>query len=218
MSKNSTKAKSAEVDEAGLVPAFTLVLWVGCVIVALLDMLLSRPRAEPATSRPALTVQTLDVDITSDADQLQPMDQVSSTAAPEASAPEAVPPVLKVAAPSSALAFEQPVDAPVTASRSVPVRVAIPVHRVQHLTFGQGAGRQPAPEYPREAVLGDQQGTVHIQFTVGENGRVQSAAVSVPCPWPLLNRAALQAVRDTWVFPSGAPRLYDIDIQFSLQP
>jgi protein TonB len=87
---------------------------------------------------------------------------------------------------------------------------------VSHLTLGQGEGRQPPPMYPREAVIGRQEGTVGLRFTVGEDGRVVSVDVISPSPWPLLNQAAARAVRETWHFVPGPRRIYDVPIEFQL--
>lgn len=84
------------------------------------------------------------------------------------------------------------------------------------LTLGQGEGRQPAPEYPRQAARQRQQGTVVVQFTVGEDGRVQVAEAVTPSPWPLLNAAAVRTVRERWRFRAGPARLYQVAIRFEL--
>jgi TonB family protein len=88
---------------------------------------------------------------------------------------------------------------------------------VQPLTFGQGEGRQPAPEYPRRAMQEGQEGLVGVRFTVGENGRVLTAEPIAPAPWPLLNEAALRAVRERWRFRPGPPRSYEVAIRFELK-
>jgi protein TonB len=85
-----------------------------------------------------------------------------------------------------------------------------------NLTFGNGAGRQPSPQYPYQARRANQQGTVVIEFIVGMDGRVLSAWVKSPCAWPLLNNSALSTVRSSWKFPSGSPRRYRIPIVFRL--
>jgi protein TonB len=64
------------------------------------------------------------------------------------------------------------------------------------------AGRMPPPSYPAEARRRNQQGTVIVAFTVAANGGVLSAQVERPSPWPLLNDAAVRAVR-RWRFPAG---------------
>lgn len=84
------------------------------------------------------------------------------------------------------------------------------------LSFGSGAGRQPAPAYPLQARRSNQQGTVVVEFIVGTDGKVLSAWVKSPCPYPLLNQAALSTIRSRWKFPSGAARRYKIPIVFRL--
>ncbi len=64
------------------------------------------------------------------------------------------------------------------------------------------AGRMPKPSYPPYSRRNNQTGTVVVRFTVDENGRVTSASVHKSSGWPLLDNAALGAVR-TWKFPPG---------------
>lgn len=84
------------------------------------------------------------------------------------------------------------------------------------LVYGQGEGNQPAPRYPARAKVAGQQGTVVVQFTVGEDGRVLTAEIKRPSPWPLLNEEALRTVRDRYRFQRGGIRLYEIGIRFEL--
>jgi protein TonB len=98
-----------------------------------------------------------------------------------------------------------------------PLPAASPTAQPQRLTFGQGEGNQPAPDYPRRAVLAGEEGTTVVRFTVGGNGRVLAAEASVPSPWPLLNEAAVRVVRDRWRFRPGPMRLYEVAIRFQLQ-
>lgn len=86
----------------------------------------------------------------------------------------------------------------------------------QTLVYGQGDGKQPAPRYPTRAKTAGQQGTVLVRFTVGENGRVLTAEISQPSPWPLLNEEALRTVRDRYRFQPGRFRFYEIGIRFEL--
>jgi protein TonB len=83
--------------------------------------------------------------------------------------------------------------------------------------MGQGEGRQPAPNYPREALARRQEGVVTVQFLVGADGKVVSAEVWQASPWPLLNEAAVSAVRNRWHFNPGAARLYRVPIRFRIQ-
>lgn len=84
------------------------------------------------------------------------------------------------------------------------------------LSFGSGAGRQPAPAYPLTARRSNQQGTVIVEFIVGTDGRVLSAWVKSPCPFSTLNNAAVSTIRSRWKFPTGSARRYKIPIVFRL--
>ena len=87
---------------------------------------------------------------------------------------------------------------------------------MQHLTFGVGQGQQPNPDYPREAVLSRQTGTVKVRFTVNADGRVVAAELAAACRWPLLNQAALRAIRERWRFARGDVRSFEVSIEFEL--
>lgn len=87
---------------------------------------------------------------------------------------------------------------------------------VQTLRYGQGEGRQPAPEYPASARREGQQGTVWVRFTVGTDGRVIAAEAFRSAPWPLLNQSALDVIRHRWRFSAGSPRMYEVAIRFQL--
>ncbi len=220
-------------QEIGLLTAFTLMLWLLCAAVGIAGLFLqpSSP-APPATQPTALGVQVLTVDMINEPQPLAvlsaPPDMApppSSEIPPAAAASPALSPEpqwLALAAPIPAIAFVQPIDGP---SRRVPAKQATPVaaepvvsqNAVRQLTFGQGEGQQPSPEYPIESQLSRQTGTVVIRFAVGENGRVTSAEAISPCPWPLLNQSALRKVREAWRFPIGPPRTYEIAIDFVLK-
>jgi protein TonB len=154
----------------------------------------------------------------------------------------ALPPLAPVAAPGAAVAFAVPVEGPtrlVEAKQALPRRpadtaaapardarppnaaapppTAAPGSAPQQLTFGEGEGKQPAPEYPREAVIARQEGTVVVRFTVGTNGRVRKAEASTASSSALLNQAAVRAVRETWRFSPGPVRSYEVSIQFELK-
>ncbi len=87
---------------------------------------------------------------------------------------------------------------------------------LKRLTFGQGEGAQPAPDYPTDALEAGEEGAVLIRFTVGQDGRVIGAKVASPSRWPLLNNAALQVIQDRWRFAGGAVRTYEVSIRFKI--
>lgn len=76
-------------------------------------------------------------------------------------------------------------------------------------------GRMPPPSYPSTSRRSGQQGTVLVEFVVGENGRVVSAYAKKSSPWPLLNDSAVRCVR-TWRFPPGKVTKYVRPIVFKL--
>lgn len=78
------------------------------------------------------------------------------------------------------------------------------------------AGRMPGPQYPMEARRRGQSGTVVVEFTIGDSGRVISARLKQPSRWPTLNREALRAVRG-WKFPAGDVMTLERPIIFQLR-
>ena len=77
-------------------------------------------------------------------------------------------------------------------------------------------GRQPAPDYPWRAQREGQEGTVTVRFTVSEEGRVLAAEAVKPCPWNMLNEAAVRVIKERWRFVTGPIRLYEVSIRFQL--
>jgi protein TonB len=173
-----------------------------------------------------------------------PSPDLSAPPAPQqASIPEA--PAIAVAAPSPSISFALPVEGLtklVDASQAAhgrPTPGPVPstnassgsaggsaqpasgalatLPPITLLTFGEGEGRQPPPQYPREAQLAGQEGSVTIRFAVDETGRVTTLATPTPSHWPLLNQAASRAIRNTWRFAPGPPRTYEVTIEFQLQ-
>jgi len=231
----ATRPRSEEpAPPVNLVPVATLVLWIVCLTVGVVGFFLRYPWPRPPPKEPPPVVaQRINVQI---ADQAiaQPQAGAPSTVTPpaEPQPPAPVAPPIAVSAPPLAAvanllpapSFALPVEGPhqvVDAKAAVPVQAAPavappPANVPQHLTYGQGEGRQPAPEYPAEAARAGEEGTVVVQFTVDENGHVTSAEASTHSQWPVLNHAAVRAVRDTWRFPAGPPRNYEVSIQFQL--
>jgi protein TonB len=203
---------------------FTLILWCGCLLIGGLGFAL--PYERPHSPRPkqeAVKVEMLEVKLTDDPQITPDPTQTPSTESdplPQAQVPQPVP----VAQPSPAIAFALPVKGPL---RVVEARhaaytqatssalVAAPV--AQSLTFGEGEGRQPKPEYPDRARRAGQQGVVTVRLTVAEDGHVTAAEAITPSRWPLLNEAALRVVTRRWRFSPGNLRIYDVPIHFELK-
>lgn len=215
-----------EVEEIGLLPVLTLVLWVFCLIVGWMGLMMqTAPRRAPA-SQPPPPPAVLDVEIATEAAPLTdaamaPPQADEAEPPPSATAPPvpAAPPLPAVAAPSPAIAFAVPVEGPtqlVPAAQAVPVRpppknvtpaprAARAIVRAPQLTADEASGL-PKPEYPMEAELAGQTGTVVVEFTIGQNGSVTDAHASKPCRWPILNQACLRLVREQWHFQPGPTR------------
>ncbi len=205
---------AATAPSAGLIPTITFVLWTGCLLVGAIGFAFPYARPQPpAPPPPALTVEKLTVELTND-----PL-PAPSTPQPLAALPQPdAPQPLAVAAPSPALAFQLPVASPVRSVPATAPATATPATPApKQLTFGRGEGRQPAPTYPSSAVRQGQEGTATVRFSVDETGHVTTVEIASSSLWPLLDEAALRAVRDRWHFAPGATRTYDVAIRFSLQ-
>jgi periplasmic protein TonB len=216
-----------------LMAAGTLALWIFCVAIGGTGLLISYARPRPLEKvAPVLNAELLNVELTEEPITSTPTPPKLDVAQPPplnqpVVTPQA-PPMLAVAEPSPQIAFAVPVAAPakvVPASQAsfrtveTPVLTAPPAPAApapQPLTFGQGEGKQPAPEYPRQSLREGQEGTVVVRLTVGENGRVMAADTASASPWPLLNDAALRVVRNRWRFAAGTLRAYEVAIRFTL--
>jgi protein TonB len=206
----------------------TAVLWMvfASAGIAGLRMQYQQPQTFQKVRAP-ITAERLNVNVVKSEPRGSPRIEVApKQALPEPKLVAAPPPpsLLPVADPKLSVPFPVAVKGPsrvVEPSKAVPSqRQATPAaaksSEVEHLTFGEGEGDQPAPEYPREAKLAHQQGNVTVEMTIGENGDVTDTQVTSPCPWPILNQAALRAVRDTWHFEKGPVRYKDIEFVFEL--
>ncbi len=222
----------ADPDErVSLLSAATLTTWLGCVAVAVIGFCIPyhRPILKMEIKQP-LQAELLKVELTAEA--LPPVELSTPVALsePPALKPVSLPqttPATLVAEPSPSIAFAIPVTGPtriVDASAASQARVEGAVTEIpaatspQVLTYGQGEGRQPAPEYPARAQQAGQEGVVGITFTVGYNGRVISAEISSASPWPLLNDSALRTVREKYRFSpaKSRTRVYTIDLRFRI--
>ena len=210
-------------DDTPLAPVLTFVAWVVFLAIGLLGFLLpySRPH-RPVKAPESVKVQRLVVELSSPSEV--PLENEQPMGSPSSSVPlpaEAIaPPPIAVAQPSAAIAFAVPVEGQTRvvpynqATYASPSSTAMPA--IQRLTFGQGEGEQPSPEYPAQAIQQHQEGTVVVRFVVGENGQISSAEIAQPCPWPLLNESVLRAARHQWRYPPGNVRVYEKAIRFQI--
>lgn len=231
--KNSARIPREE--PALVLPVLTLVIWLGGLSVGVAGFVLPWLRPlPPEKASPPVPVPFVKVELTGEPPPPATVPPATTVPQPPplARPPELPsPPPLAVAAPSPAIVFAVPVPAPArvvpapeAAFRTVestPVvepsaPVVPPAPAPQILTFGQGEGRQPLPEYPREARRAGQQGTVTLRMTADEAGRVLAAEVHASSDWPLLDLAALRAAKSRWRFSPGPPRAYEVAIHFQL--
>jgi len=211
----------------------TLIVWTGCVAVGLLGVVLpyARPKA-PARAPEPVVVEKLEIALAPDL--VPPAVSTPATSPdnppPPAALAPATPAQPTAVADASLVAFALPVEGPtmiVDASQASHARPAVnrPAESAgtglpapKTLVFGQGEGRQPAPEYPLSAMNQRQQGTVGVRFLVTPEGRVRDTTVAAPSPWPALDESALRTIRHRWRFPRGPVRVYEVAIRFALAP
>lgn len=217
-------------ERDGIVPIVTLVIWSTCLLIGIAGSVFSYVRPlPPAKEPPPLIAQVLNVELMAADTRPAPEPPPQNAMEPPPLVPPtlpAPPPPIAVAAPSPQIAFAVPVKAP---ARIVPAEEAsfrnlqspiaetvVAPTPVRPLTFGQGEGRQPAPEYPRLALRDGQEGVVTVRLSVGADGRVTTAEAALPSPWPLLNEAAVRVVKTRWRFAPGLVRLYEVAIRFQI--
>jgi TonB family protein len=210
-------------DEAGLAAVGATVLWIGCLGVGVTGLMMPfQPRGLPA--KHLLPVQTalIHVELTkapaparnSPPKAAEPLPPPP----PAAIGPPPAPPMTAVAAPSAAISFALPSTGPtriVSAADAIPRGSPGDDSKVQRISE-QEAGQQPRPEYPPEAALNHESGSVVVRFAIDENGSVTSAVAIEPCPFPLINQSALRTVRELWRFPPGRAGVATYTFEFDL--
>ena len=219
--------------EVSLLAVLTFVLWTVTCSVAAVGVLIPYVRPSPAIKKEvAISAETLQVDLTTEPianvdDELPPMSELQPPALNPVVRPIETPSFTAVADPEI-VQFALPVEGPVRLVEVKTAAFARPAESVttnapaqivpapQQLTFGQGDGRQPAPEYPYRARREGQEGVVKVRFLVGEDGGVVSAEPAARSPWPMLDESALRVVRERWRFRAGPMRHYEVAIRFQL--
>jgi TonB family protein len=208
-----------QTSELGLAPVATAIAWIGCVIVGVAGTWVVAPphRAALAKTPPPVQATLIHVDMSRRAAPTHSAPPAPLPPAP--SGPPPAPPIAAVAAPSPTIAFALPTTGPVklvSAAQAGPVGAADDAN-VQRITYGQGEGAQPPPEYPPEAELARQEGTVLVRFFIGEDGHVTAAEAVQPSPYALLNQSAVRTIREEWQFAPGPVREREISIEFRLK-
>lgn len=138
--------------------------------------------------------------------------------------PVETPQVVTVAAPADApVAFAVPVQGAVAVAKEA--RFASPPPPVTHAPAGptkfdpnaEAGGSYPPPEYPRDALLHQYQGTTTIEFKLDEAGHIIFAKVLKSSGYSVLDDAALSNFKRRWRFPPGEVRWHTKDFVFQLK-
>jgi protein TonB len=216
-----TSDASQSPREVGLLPIGTLIVWLICLTIGVLGVWLSYPMPlAPARESPPVQAQLIDVmaGAPAAAPDVVPPPQPTPTDAPALPTSPPPPEETAVEEPSPHIAFAVPAPAPAPAANSSANASSSKAGpRVQDLVLGVGEGQQPKPDYPLEAMLAHEQGTVVVEFTVDPDGNVGAVRAKLPTPYFLLNEAAVRKIRDAWRFPPGPPRRFDVRITFQLR-
>ena len=149
----------------------------------------------------------------------------ASTAAPPLQA-ELRPPPAPVPLPAPP-PLQLPEPAPQAATAPVPRAKAVPPPKAagpvaaktwtqavrEHLRKLDAAGQF----YPAEAIARGEQGEVLVLMLLDEQGKVSAARVEQGSGYPLLDAAALRAVRSLHTLPADAPREAVLQLRFRLR-
>jgi TonB family protein len=129
-----------------------------------------------------------------------------------------------VAADPSAVKFAVPVSGPAIlaparfAAAPPPRMTPPPAQPTRFVPTSKEAGTYPWPrEYPRQALQRRQEGTVTLLVSVGEDGVPGSVTVKDSSGYSVLDRFALQWLKDKWRWPPGRARQYYVPFEFHLR-
>lgn len=129
-----------------------------------------------------------------------------------------------VAADPSAVKFAVPVSGPVIlaparfAAAPPPQHKAAPIQPTRFVPTGKEEGSFPwIREYPRQALIARQQGTVLVYVIVGEDGMPASVTIKDSSGFSVLDRAALDWVKSRWRWGAGPIRHYYVPFEFHLK-
>jgi TonB family protein len=218
--RRAAEAQRQSPDGPGLLQVFTLVVWIVWLLVGVLGWWLSRATPAPSSAPPPKALLPVQAELLEVQFMGQPV--AADTAPPDQALPSpemAAPPLPAVAAFTPAIPFAVPIEGAVRVVTAQQANLArIPIEQkpaVRRLTSADVAGKLAKPDYPAEARILGQQGTVGVRFTVDPDGSVVSAQVIAPS-FPSLNEAALQTVRNQWHFGAGSRRIFDYYFVFRL--
>jgi periplasmic protein TonB len=152
--------------------------------------------------------------------------QVVETEKTDSESPsDAVPQVVAVAPANAAVAFSVPtigVVVPAKLAAAPPPRplagrtVQAAAPKVVEFKGVGSSSDFPRPEYPTEARRRRLQGRVMLYAEVDANGLTTRLEVEESSGFPILDNAAIQTVKNRWVWPSGEIRRFRIPFDFLL--
>lgn len=147
----------------------------------------------------------------------------ASTAAPPLQAELRPPPAGALPPPPPLKLPDPPSPKPASAAKPKPVSPAAPTPSVtakswtqvvrEHLKKLDAAGQF----YPAESIARGEQGEVLVLMLLDEQGKVSAARVEQGSGSPLLDAAALRAVRSLSSLPADAPRQVVLPVRFRLR-
>ena len=228
-------------SSVGLIPALTLAIWFSCLAVGVMGFLLRYETPHLLAEPTPVVAKIIQVNLSDDptpgnteaGDSTVAPTPPDNAEPPPPALPSPVvisdaPPLMAVATPDPAIVFAIPVETPsrvVDAKQAAPAkanrrrRLRLPAD-LRSITSPSdvGEGAQAKPEYPREAVLANQQGVVGVRFTIAENGKVISAEI-VPAV-PLADAQSERRCERSAIagdFLPGDRRVCDVPIHFELK-
>ncbi len=89
--------------------------------------------------------------------------------------------------------------------------------QVIHAGDSADGGSYPQPDYPREALLRRETGSGEVYIEVDADGALTKAEIRISSGSPVLDRAALTAVRKKWKFPPGGVRTFRWPFEFTMK-
>lgn len=128
-----------------------------------------------------------------------------------------------VAADASKVAFAVPVKGPVIlapAQFAPPPPAEIRAAPPKPTTFIPSAGQEgtyPKPQYPRTALQQRQQGTVMLYVVVDASGKPVTVEIKDSSGYSLLDKHAVDWIRDRWQWPVGQTRYYYVPVVFQIK-
>ena len=85
------------------------------------------------------------------------------------------------------------------------------------ISNGVVGGEFPRPDFPREAVIRHESGTVEVLVTVKEDGTIEDAGIQSSSGSTILDRHAVQFLKRKWRWPAGGRREFIVPVEFFLQ-